>query len=90
MENNVCGGFVTYGLHYVEIVSFYAHFLESFYHKWVLNFPASIKIIIFFIFQLIYMLYYIDCFAYVEESLHLWDKLHLIMLYVFNVLKTVF
>ena len=37
------------------------------------------------------MLYYIDWFAYVEESLHLWDKPHLIMLYdSFNVLKTIF
>ena len=27
-----------YDLYYVEVHSLYAHFLESFYHKWVLNF----------------------------------------------------
>ena len=27
------------------------------------------------------MVYHIDCFAYVEESLHPWDKSHLIMVY---------
>ena len=39
--NHVCCGFVVYGLNYVEIGSLYAHFLESFYHKWVLNFVKS-------------------------------------------------
>ena len=28
VENNVCCGFVIYGLYYVELGSFYAHFLE--------------------------------------------------------------
>ena len=27
-----------YGFYYVEVCSFYACFLEGFYHKWVLNF----------------------------------------------------
>ena len=27
-----------YGLYYVEVDSFYAHFLKSFNHKWVLSF----------------------------------------------------
>ena len=27
-----------YDLYYVEIGSFYAHFLKHFYHKWMLNF----------------------------------------------------
>ena len=39
--NNVCCGFIIYGFYYVEICSFYACFLESFFflnHKWVLNF----------------------------------------------------
>ena len=31
-------GFVIYDLYYVEICSLYAHFLESFFHKGVLNF----------------------------------------------------
>ena len=39
---------------YVEIVSLYAHFLESFYHQWVLNcvknFSVSIDMIIWFLF----------------------------------------
>ena len=30
--------FIIYGLYYVEICSLYTHFLESFYHKWMLNF----------------------------------------------------
>ena len=33
--------FVVYGLYYVEVGSLYAHFLESFYHNWVLNFVKS-------------------------------------------------
>ena len=33
-----CYRLIIYGLHYVEAVSFYAHFLKSFNHKWVLNF----------------------------------------------------
>ena len=40
IEDNVCCGFVIYGLYCVEIclrMSFYACFLESFFHKWVLN-----------------------------------------------------
>ena len=37
-ENNICCGFVLYGLYYIEVGSFYAHFLKSFNHKWVLDF----------------------------------------------------
>ena len=29
IENNVCCGFVIYGLYYVEVGSLYSHFLES-------------------------------------------------------------
>ena len=36
--NNVCCGFIIYGLYYVGVTSFYDHFLKSFYHKCVLNF----------------------------------------------------
>ena len=36
-----------------------------------------------FILQFANMVYYIDCFAYIEESLHPWDKFHLIMVYNF-------
>ena len=40
-----------------------------------------------FIFQFVNVVYYIDWFADIEESLHPWDKAHLIMMYdLFNVL----
>ena len=29
---------IIYGLYYVEVGSFYAHFLKSFNHKWMLDF----------------------------------------------------
>ena len=38
IENNVCFGLIMYGLYYIEIDSFYPHFLKSFNHKWVLDF----------------------------------------------------
>ena len=39
-----------------------------------------------FIFQFVNVVYYIDWFADIEESLHPWDKAHLIMVYdLFNV-----
>ena len=50
IENNVCCRLVIYGLYYVEVGSFYANFLKSFNHEWVLNFvkafSASIEMII--------------------------------------------
>ena len=40
-----------------------------------------------FILQFVNMVYHIDWFAYIEESLHCWDKTHLIIVYdPFNVL----
>ena len=40
-----------------------------------------------FLLQFVNMVYHIDQFAYIEESLHSWDKPHLIMVYdPFNVL----
>uniref|UniRef100_A0A9L0TKV9 Uncharacterized protein n=1 Tax=Equus caballus TaxID=9796 RepID=A0A9L0TKV9_HORSE len=36
-ECDVGCGFVIYGLYYVEVISFYAHFVQSFYHKWLLD-----------------------------------------------------
>ena len=41
IENDVSCGFAVCGLCYVEIGSLYAHFLEKFYHKWMLNFVKS-------------------------------------------------
>ena len=40
-----------------------------------------------FIFQFVNMVYHIDWFAYIEESLHSWNKPNLIMMYeLFDVL----
>ena len=38
LKNDVCCGFVIYGLYHVEVGSRYAHFLKGFYQKWVLDF----------------------------------------------------
>ena len=52
IKNDVCCGFVIYGLYYVEVSSLYAYFLEGFYPKWVLNLSkalsATIEMIIWF------------------------------------------
>ena len=37
-DPNVCYKLIIYSPCYVEVGSFYAHFLKSFNHKWVLNF----------------------------------------------------
>ena len=40
-----------------------------------------------FIFQFVNVVYYIDWFADIEESLHPWDQAHLVIVYdLFNVL----
>ena len=41
VEYDVSYGPVVCGLHYVEVHSVYTHFVESFYHKWMLNFTKS-------------------------------------------------
>ena len=70
----------------------YAHFLKSFNHKWVLNFVKGFFCIYWdyhmvFIFQFVNVVYHIDLFAYIEESLHSWNKPNLIMVYeLFGVL----
>ena len=33
---------LSYGLYYVEVCFFCAHFLGSFYHKWMLNFVKNL------------------------------------------------
>ena len=57
---------------------------------WILSkaFSASIEIIILFlIFQFVNLLYHIDWFMYIEESLHSWNKPNLIMVHeLFDVL----
>ena len=86
------------GLSYIAFImlryvpSIHAFFLESFYHKWMLNFVKGFLCIYWdnhtvFIFQFVNEVYYIDWFADIEESLHPWDKAHLVMVYdLFNVL----
>jgi len=40
-----------------------------------------------FIFQLVNVVYYVDWFMDIEESLHPWEKAHLVMMYdLFNML----
>ena len=62
-----------------------------FYHKWMLNFVKGFLCIYWdnhlaFIFQFVNVVYYIDWFADIKESLHPWDKAHLVMMYdLFNV-----
>ena len=62
------------------------------YDKWMLNFVKGFLCIYWdnhmgFIFQFVNVVYYIDWFADIDESLHPWDKAHLIMVYdLFNVL----
>ena len=68
IENNVCCKLIRYGLYYVEVGFFYAHFLKSFHHKSVLNFvkgfSAFIEIIIWFLSSnvLIWCITWIDLF----------------------------
>jgi len=73
--------------------SFYSCFLEVcffFNHKWMLNSVKGFLWIywdnhIVFIFQFVNVVYHIDWFANIEESLHLLDKAHLVMMYhLFN------
>ena len=46
IEYDVSCGFVICDLYYVEVSSFYAHFLESFFHTWALNFIKSFSVCI--------------------------------------------
>jgi len=49
-EYNISCEFVIYSLYYDKVFSLYAQFLESFYHKWMLNsikrFFACIEMIV--------------------------------------------
>ena len=79
----VCLSYIS--LYYVELCTLYAHFLESFDHKWVQSFFKSFFCIYWngmvFILQFVDMVYHIDWFADVEKSLHPWDESHLIIVY---------
>ena len=81
----------------LSVCSFYACFLEGFFlnHKWVLNFVKDFICIYWesqtvFTFQFVNMVYHIDWFVNIEESLHPWDKPHLVMMHdIFNMLDSV-
>ena len=86
IENNVCCRLIIHCLYYVEVGSFCAQYLKCFNHKWVLNFVKGFSCIYWddhmvFIFQFVNMMYHIDWFPYIEESLHSWNKPNLIMMY---------
>ena len=53
LDNNVSYRLIIYGLYYVEVGFFYAHFLKSFNHNrcWILSkaFSASIEMILWFL-----------------------------------------
>ena len=88
IEDNVCWGFVICSFYYVKVCSFYSCFLESLNHKWVLNFVKGFFCVCWdnqmvFIFQFVNVVYYIDWFADIKESLHSWDKAHFVMVYDF-------
>ena len=62
IEYDVCCGFVIYDCSHVEICSLCAHLLESFSHKWVLNFVESFfciyrddHMVLFFNFLMLYI-----------------------------------
>ena len=62
-ENDVGCGFVMCGLNYVEAGSRYDHFLERFYHKWVLRFAnlfCMSAMIMLFIIQFVNVVHHID------------------------------
>ena len=61
-------------------------FWRGFYHKWMLNFDKGFLCIYWdnhmaFIFQFVNVVYYLEWFVDIEESLHPWDKAHLLMVY---------
>ena len=71
-------------LYHVEVGFLSIPFLECFCCKWVLNFVRSFFCIYWgyhhvFIVQFVNVVCHIDYFAYIEESLHPWEKSHLIM-----------
>ena len=81
------------GLSYIAFIMLrYVPSIPAFWRVFIINgcrilskaFSASIEA---FIFQFVNVVYYIDLVADIEESLHPWDKTHLVMVYdLFNVL----
>ena len=72
-------------LRYVPSIPAFWRVFFFFYHKWMLNFVKGFLWIYWdnhmaFIFQFVNVVYYIDWFVDIEESLHPWDKAHLVMM----------
>ena len=64
--------FVMYDLYYVEMCSLCADFMESFYHKWILNFIRNFSFIyldncMIVIIQFVSVEYHTDKFADIEK-----------------------
>ena len=83
-------GCVINGLYYVEMFPIYQHFWKFFknFLKFMLNFVKRFFCICWddhltFILHFVNVVYHIDWFADIKESLHSWDKAHLIMVYDF-------
>ena len=82
-QRNLVGynmGLQRVGHNWVDLAcSFYDHFLKTFYNKWVLNFVESVFHIywdyhIVLTSQYVNMVYHINWFVYIEESLHPYGK----------------
>ena len=61
-------------------------FWRVFNHKWMLNFVKGFLCLyrgnhMISIFQFVNVVYHIDWFENIDESLHPWDKAHLVMMY---------
>ena len=79
------------GLSYIAFIMlryipFIPAFWRVFYHTWMLNFVKGFLCLYWdnhmaFIFQFVNVVYHIDWFVDIEESLHPWDKAHLVMMY---------
>ena len=74
-KHSVSCGFVIDGLYYFEICSLSAHFLESFYYKWMLNFVKCFFCIywddhVVFVFPFVNVVYHADWFVDIEQLLH--------------------
>ena len=72
-EYNICCEFVIHDIYYVEVCSFYAPFLENFYHKSTLNFIQDFFYIqwysyMIFILQFANVVYHIDWLADIKKS----------------------
>ena len=75
-------------LRYVLSIPAFWRVFFFFNHKWMLNFVKGFLWIYWdnhmaFIFQFVNVVYYIDWFVDIEESLHPWNKAHLVMGMIF-------